>query len=272
MYYFKQSDLPVLTTLALEFAVCDRWFSSLPGPSIPNRAFAHFGTSFGRVDMNPIYAPGNIKSVYSRLINANPKRTAKVYYYDTTGSTRDVANLLQKQPELFGTYSQFLDDCKNGYLPDYSFIEPNFNDHETDSGVAIANDQYPAHHVQQGELFIAEVYNAIRLNPNVWFHSILLITYSTHGGIYDHVRPPAATPDGFVAPPDQTGTGKEFTFDRLGVRVPAVIVSPYIPRGTVDHTVYDMLRFLPRCPNFSWVAACKIVHLANKMHTPLNMC
>jgi phospholipase C len=78
--------------------------------------------------------------------------------------------------------------------------------------------------------------DAIRANPDVWLASVLLITYSNHGGIYDHVPPPSAMPDGFVAAASQTGTGQPFTFDRLGVRVPAVIVSPYIPRGTVDHT------------------------------------
>ena len=85
MYYFPKENLPVLTTLALEFAVFNRWFASIPGPTICNRAFAHYGTSFGRVDLNPIYPPETIKSVYTRLINADPKHTAKVYYYDKIG-------------------------------------------------------------------------------------------------------------------------------------------------------------------------------------------
>src|SRR5271166_6630774 len=79
MYYFAQNQLPVLTSLALEFAVYNRWFASIPGPTICNRAFAHYGTSFGRVDLNPIYPPETIKSIYTRLIGATPKRTAKVY-------------------------------------------------------------------------------------------------------------------------------------------------------------------------------------------------
>ena len=124
-------------------------------------------------------------------------------------------------------------------MPEYSFVAPNSVDHETDNGVQLANDQLPDHDVQAGEVLIAEVYNAIRNNPQLWPDSVLLITYSSHGGIYDHVPPPAATPDGFVAVPNQTGTDREFAFDRLGVRVPAVIVSPWIPKGTVDHTVYD---------------------------------
>src|SRR5579863_9149503 len=187
MYCFKQSDLPVLTTLALEFAVFNRWFASIPGPTICNRAFAHYGTSFGRVDLNPIYPPETIKSIYTRMISATPKRRAKIYYYDTTSSTMEVANLLQNQPELFGTYGQFLDDCKNGNLPDYSFVEPNYSDHETDSGEAIASDQHPDHNIQAGETFIASVYQAIKNNPQLWQNTALLITYDEHGAIFDHV-------------------------------------------------------------------------------------
>src|SRR5438309_890879 len=93
MYYFKQTDLPVLTTLALQFAVFKRWFSSIPGPTICNRAFAHYGTSFGRVDMDPFEVLEPIKSIYTRLVTATPKRSAKVYYYDVASSTMEVANL-----------------------------------------------------------------------------------------------------------------------------------------------------------------------------------
>jgi len=168
MYYFAQNQLPVLTTLALEFAVFNRWFASIPGPTICNRAFAHYGTSFGRVDMNPIYVNEPFKNIYDRLINANPKHTAKLYYYDMTSSTMEVANLLQNEPELFGTYQQFLNDCSTGNLPDYSFIEPNYSDHDSDSGEEVANDQHPDHNVQAGELFIASVYNALKQNANLW--------------------------------------------------------------------------------------------------------
>src|SRR5204863_2924948 len=95
MYYFPQDKLPVLTTLALEFAVFNRWFASIPGPTTCNRAFAHYGTSFGRVDLNPFEIMAPIKSIYSRMIAATPRRTAKIYYYDTSSSTVEVVNLLQ---------------------------------------------------------------------------------------------------------------------------------------------------------------------------------
>ena len=240
MYYFTQSQLPVLTTRALEFAVFNRWFASIPGPTICNRAFAHYGTSFGRVDMNPIYINEPFKNIYDRLLNANPKHTAKLYYYDATSSTMEVANLLQNEPELFGTYQQFLDDCNSGNLPQYSFIEPNYNDHDSDSGEEVANDQHPDHNVQAGELFIASVYNAIKQNADLWTSTALLIVYDEHGGIYDHVVPPACPPDQFTASANDTGTGQPFAFDRLGVRVPAILVSPWIPKGTVvSSRVFD---------------------------------
>jgi phospholipase C len=239
MYYFAQNQLPVLTTLALEFAVFNRWFASIPGPTICNRAFAHYGTSFGRVDMNPIYINEPFKSIYNRLIDANPKCTAKVYYYDSTSSTMEVTNLLQNQPELFGTYQQFLSDCSTGNLPQYSFIEPNYSDHDTDSGEEVASDQHPDHNVQAGELFIASVYHAIKQNPNLWQSTALLIVYDEHGGIYDHVVPPACTPDQFTASANDTGTGQSFAFDRLGVRVPAILISPWIPKGTIVDRVFD---------------------------------
>jgi phospholipase C len=97
----------------------------------------------------------------------------------------------------------------------------------------LASDQHPDHNVQAGEIFIASVYNAIKQNPDLWKSTALLIVYDEHGGIYDHVPPPACTPDGFVASPNDTGTGREFRFDRLGVRVPAILVSPWIAKGTV---------------------------------------
>ena len=229
LYYFTPDKLPVLTTLAREFAVFNGWFSSIPGPTVCNRAFAHYGTSFGHVGMEIFYLTEPFKSIYQRMIHATPKRTAKIYYYDQASSTMEIVNLLQDQPELFATYDQFLADCESGTLPDYSFIEPNYSDHDEE----LANDQHPDHHVQAGEVFIASVYNAIKQNPNLWKSTALLITYDEHGGIYDHVVPPACMPDGFVAQPNDTGTGREFKFDRLGVRVPAVLVSPWVPQATV---------------------------------------
>ena len=232
MYYFKPEKLPVLTTLAQEFAVFNSWFSSIPGPTICNRAFAQYGTSFGQVGMNIFYIGKDIESIYSRLLDAG--HTAKIYYYDQKSSTMEIVNLLQHQSEVFGSFSQFISDCKSGQLPDYSFIEPCYNDHTGPGGGEIlASDQHPTHDVHEGERFIGTVYNAIRNNDALWASTALLVVYDEHGGLYDHVVPPVCTPDDFTAKPTDTGTGMSFAFDRLGVRVPAILISPYVPKGTV---------------------------------------
>ncbi|HET6217710.1 MAG TPA: alkaline phosphatase family protein [Acidobacteriaceae bacterium] len=241
LYYFAPEKLPVLTTLATEFAVFNRWFSSIPGPTICNRAFAHYGTSFGQVSMNMFYVGKQYKSIYERLLATKPKHTCKLYYYDEASSTMEVVNLLQNQPSLFGTFSDFLNACDQNALPEYSFLEPNYTDHDAldGSGEAIACDQHPDHDVRAGEQFIATVYNRIRQNSKLWPNTALLVVYDEHGGIYDHVSPPACTPDGFSATPADTGTHEGFNFDRLGVRVPAILVSPWVEKGSVIEEVFE---------------------------------
>lgn len=234
MSYFKPERIPILTGLARNYALFNGWFASIPGPTLCNRAFAHYGTSFGEVGMNLFYLKVPYLSIYERMISANPKKSAKLYYFDQQSSSLEVVNLLKNQPQLFGLYADFIADCKNNHLPDYCFVEPNYSDHEDDGGgELLASDQHPDHHVLAGEAFIGQVYKAIRNNPNLWKSTLLLVTYDEHGGIYDHVSPPACTPDGFEASAQATGTGQPFKFDRLGVRVPAIAISPWIPKATV---------------------------------------
>jgi len=91
--------------------------------------------------------------------------------------------------------------------------------------------------VRRGDELIKDVYETIRNSP-VWEHSLLIITWDEHGGFYDHVAPPAA-----AAPGDAQADGVEnhhqFAFDQLGPRVPALIISPLIPKNLIDHRTYD---------------------------------
>ena len=231
MNYFTAANAPVINNLAQEYAVFNRWYSSLPGPTVPNRIFAHFGTSFGHLDNSPLdYTLAKYPTIYERMI-AN-KRTAKIYYYDDQSGTIAIPFLLKNQPQLFAQFDQFEEDCKSGNLPDYSFVEPNYTDHRLTSGYLAAMDQHPDHSVKAGEEFIAKVYMSLFVdypNSETWKTTLLLVVYDEHGGIFDHVPPPACTPD---ETPDST---YGFHFDRLGVRVPAVAISPWIP----EHTVID---------------------------------
>jgi len=240
MYYFPPEKLPVLTTLAMQYAVFNRWFASIPGPTICNRAFAHYGTSFGQVSMDLFYEGKQFKSIYERMLAAG--HTCKLFYYDEASSTMEVVNLLQNEPAIFGTFDDFQTACEKNALPDYCFIEPNYTDHDSPDGdgEVIACDQHPDHDVRAGEQFIATVYSAIRNNANLWPYTALLIVYDEHGGIYDHVPPPECTPDSpFVAQPSATGTQDAFAFDRLGVRVPAILVSPWVEKGSVIDDTFD---------------------------------
>jgi phospholipase C len=236
MYCFPPEKLPVITTLARKFLVFNTWFSSLPGPTIPNRAFAHFGTSFGKTDMDLFYLGQKYKTIYERMVAQG--HTAKIYYYDPPSATLGMTFILKDQPKLFAQFDQFQADCVSGELLEYSFIEPNYTDHKVGSSTVPAADQHPDHNVLAGEEFIASVYMSILNNEDLWNSTLLLIVYDEHGGIYDHVTPPACKPDEFT----DKDTG--FKFDRLGIRVPAVLISPWIPEGRVcpDRTLGEAPR------------------------------
>jgi hypothetical protein len=121
-------------------------------------------------------------------------------------------------------------------VPQYCFLEPNYGLYRQ----ASENDQHPMSDVIAGDQFIRDVYNAIRANDALWQSSLLVINYDEHGGFYDHVPPPA------TVAPDQYHDSSNFNFKTLGVRVPAIVVSPWLKQGvisdTFDHT--SVLKFL----------------------------
>jgi len=221
---FEPEQLPVLTTLANNYAVCDQWFSSVPGPTQPNRAFAHFGTSFGYTDESNDYARVPGPSIYERLRAV--KHASKVFYQD---NSLIQTVLLTNQHEYFGYLHDFERACKRGTLPSYSFVEPRyFTDLRAN---LLATDQHPPNNVLDGDAFIGQIYRAVSGNADLFASTLLILVWDEHGGLYDHVLPPPVTPDSFTAP--------NFAFDRLGVRVPAVVISPYIEKGVVCHRTYE---------------------------------
>jgi phospholipase C len=225
MKCFDPAKLPVLTKLAKEFAVCDRWHSSVPGQTWPNRFFLHCATSDGFVDNQPRHY--GMRTIYENIMGVGLKWA--IYFHDFPQSLA-LANLTDSAlAGNFRFFPEFFQDLKNGTLPNYSFLEPRYFNFLSWK----ANDQHPPHDVQLGDHLIADVYEQLR-QSSYWNKSLLVILWDEHGGIYDHeLPPPAVNPDGKVSidPP--------FAFDRLGLRVPAVLVSPLIAKGTVDSTLYD---------------------------------
>ena len=230
MKCFDPKKVPVIATLAQQYALCTRWFSSVPGPTLPNRAFAHGATSVGHVDMT-INWWSETKTIYELLVAHG--FTAKIYYTDSTIALT-YGGLLAAQDRYFvPDFKAFYQDCKDNNLPDYCFLEPRY---AASSGAnpEAATDQHPDNDVSEGEDLILNVYNAIRSNSDTWNSTLLVIVYDEHGGLFDHIAPPAA-----VSPDDVSLNSPVFDFKRLGVRVPAVLVSPFIQAGTIIDTVFD---------------------------------
>jgi phospholipase C len=216
MHYFQPDQVPVISTLARQFAVCDRWFASAPCQTWPNRFFAHTATANGYQNNDPTHFPYTMTTIYNRLEQASIDW--KIYFHDIAQS--QALSQLWLLADHFHFYQQFRSDAQAGSLPAYCFIEPRYFADWT-----MPNDQHPPHNVTMGEQLIADVYNSLRAGPQ-WPKTLLIITYDEHGGCYDHVPPPGAVPPGPQA-------SQPFNFDRYGVRVPAVLISPYISQGTV---------------------------------------
>jgi phospholipase C len=233
MGYYPNGSLPALHTLAKQYTVCDRWFSSMPGPTWPNRIFVHTGTSLGYTT-NSVANNWNQETLY-QLLDDNGI-SWKIYYGD--GDISQTA-VLRNSPWVDPMRYFFRDvQGPEAQFPKYCFIEPNYGTFPWDK--VSQNDQHPLSDVFRGEKLIWDVYNAVRANQALWQSSLLVILYDEHGGFYDHVVPPAAER------PDNRTDSSGFQFDKLGLRVPTILASPWLDRGvisdTYDHT--SLLKFL----------------------------
>ncbi len=216
MGVFPPAALPVLSGLAAGFAVCDHWYSSVPTETFPNRAFACAATSQGH--MNDSTSSYTVQSIFGLMTAHN--QSWKIYGSDaeplTRGNFPDTANA---PDTCFGRFTDFQADAAGGTLAQYSFLEPSWG--------STGNSQHPNYDVALGEVFLQQVYQALRSGPG-WNQTLLIITYDEHGGLYDHVPPSSG-----ATPPDSSIGEFGFDFTRFGVRVPAVLVSPLIPAGTI---------------------------------------
>jgi phospholipase C len=234
MSYHTAAQLPVYRHLAEEFCVCDRWFASVPGSTWPNRLYAVAGRAAGSRDnvSPPIY---NVPTLFRLLDKAH---VSWRWYAHDPGTLRFIdgsyrighgGNFSFFNRRTLLSRRHFLDDAREGKLPAVAWIDPNFVDFQVPFDRALSNDDHPPSDVMRGQQLVLEVYNAVARGPK-WDKTLLVITYDEHGGFFDHVPPPAA--------PDDDGR-----FRRYGVRVPALVVSPYVERRVVaprqpvfDHT------------------------------------
>ncbi|XP_058759937.1 non-specific phospholipase C1-like [Vicia villosa] len=226
---FKPELLPVYTSLANEFTVFDKWFASVPASTQPNRFYVHSATSHGAMS-----------NVRKNLIHGFPQRTifdslndngvSFGIYYQNIPATLFFKSLRKlKNTGKFHSYGlKFKRHAMKGKLPNYVVVEQRYFDVK----LSPANDDHPSHDVAIGQRFVKEVYEILRKSPQ-WKEMAILITYDEHGGFYDHVPTPVEgvpNPDGIIGPHPYY-----FRFDRLGVRVPTFLISPWIDKGTVIH-------------------------------------
>jgi phospholipase C len=261
MRCFLPQHVPVLTALARNYVLVDRWFCAIPGPTWPNRFWSHAATAMGHGEMSDAYirqclldSPFTAQTIFNRLdAHADDwlgSPAWRVYYHQTpqASTLQSIAERLH-DPDYFRPFEAnekfwsdapldgFEADCGNGDLPYYTFIEPQFDSFAPLRAVTTDNSMHPPADVRDGERLIARVYNAIRGNADLWAKTVLVVTYDEHGGFYDHVVPPrvpSQKPDAPASPRDANGQPL-FLFDRLGPRVPTLIVSPWVKKGVIDH-------------------------------------
>lgn len=247
MKTYTPEQTPVLSELARSFAVCDQYHCSVPSQTLPNRSFIHAATSDGHVNNAPDPTTTS-KTIFNQIQDAidggatglswrifcnnllakSGKKREEDLPGEFTGEHFSLTRLTMAQLHdarydgNFGTLDEFYAACSSGQLPSYSFLEPQF-------GGDLQNDQHPPADIRPGEQLIADVYNAVKASP-AFNETLLIITYDEHGGCYDHYPPQG----GAASPDPQKRPGQQgFLFNRFGVRVPCVVINPYIRKGLI---------------------------------------
>ena len=244
MKCYTPQQLPALIALAKEFVVCDNWYASLPGPTWPNRMFAHAASSNG-LDHSP--SNGEIVdwelfdgfefphgSIFDALNRAH--LNYRIYAGDDFPMVSGLKGITIFDVRDFS--DNFARDVRSaGFNAQYAFIEPSYdalNDYKDGTS------QHPLGNVARGDALIRATYEAIRNSP-IWDQSMLIITWDEHGGFYDHAdsgQPPQCVAPGDTRPHSEFNQ-YGFTFEHFGPRVPAIIVSPLVPKNLIDHRIYD---------------------------------
>jgi phospholipase C len=210
MGYYDASDLPFYHWLAGTFAISDRYFGSALGGTWANRDYLYAGTSAGV--MSTGQATISVPTIFDSMDAAGI--TWGVF---TDGNVRQDCLGWTSTHKGVGKFADLLDALASGDLPAVSFVDPG-------SG----QDEHPPNDVQHGEAWARTMYTAAFASP-IWGELAIVHSYDESGGLADHVPPPAAC----LASPDQTA------FDHLGVRVPAIVISPWARAHHVSHRVHE---------------------------------
>ncbi len=228
--YMVRKHLPVTYALADEYTVCDSWFASVMGPTLPNRMYWHAATSGGAKSNDEVLqgAFEGVDTLYHRLDAAG---VDWAYYY----SDLPVLSVIKGVPlegRVRRLWYDLFDDAAAGRLPPVVYIDPNFT----------ANDDHPPRHPLFGQQLISAVYQALATSPQ-WDNCLFVLTYDEHGGFFDHVPPP-------ITADERASEG----FDQLGFRVPTLVMGPYAKKSYVSSVQYDHTSALKHLENVHQLA------------------
>lgn len=222
MRYQAAGNVPVFDFLAGEFAICDRWFCSVPGSTWPNRLASLSGEAREKDNRDlPLYD-------YRSFVRSLPAGVTWRWYSSDPGSLRLVDDRYRVGWERNFAYVEkpsalqpatLFGDIRDEKLPDLAWIDPNFVDL---GGLSGADDDHPPTDPMAAQSFVLEIYEMLRSRPALWAKTMLAIVYDEHGGFYDHRDPTAGLPEEFT---------RRAEFGNFGPRVPAIVVSPFVARG-----------------------------------------
>lgn len=249
---YTSEEIPVLYGLAEHFAVSDRWFSPVPTETYPNRAFSLCGTSGGVENDLPIAQIFPQDTLFNGLcpphLGSIPAKEWAIYWQTNENAIgRKPGQKGLTETRFSGVQRALVDSNGKGSvqpinnllealragddIPEFCYVEPWWG-----GGIGLpsgddfvgfqGNDYHAPAWVGPAEYDLNELYEAL-VQSKQWPDMLFIITFDEHGGCWDHVSPPAAAnPDGICGP-------SGFGFDRMGPRVPAILVSPYVEPRTV---------------------------------------
>lgn len=237
MGYYTSAEIPFYHWLAKSYAMSARHFSSLLGPTQPNRLFYFLGTSCGfaddlTVNKSILGCAASHDSIFSRLDEAG----VDYDIYDASSVATLVVALGVRPLPPPKSIAAFEKAAQRGELSSLSIVGASTGEFPGRPG----NDDHGPFNPQLGQAFVARIVRALASNEEVWKSSALIISYDEHGGYYDKVLPPKACNP-------ESPQRRDYEFDQYGFRVPLLLISPwvragYVSRHDTDHT--SILRFI----------------------------
>ncbi|KAJ6093152.1 hypothetical protein N7486_008441 [Penicillium sp. IBT 16267x] len=238
---YSQEKTALLAELAQNFAFFDSYHAEHPGPTNVNRQFATSGSSCGFVD-NTNQAAGFWNNVTGTTCSTSvfesltAKNISWKNYYETDIIDAFMYKWVQDNAmDKLVHASEFYTDLEEGTLPTFSYINPE---------CCTIDSMHPTSNMAAGEQMLKHLYDALR-KSQYWDNALLIINFDEHGGFADHVPPPMNVPqpqDGITFNGTSDGYLVQYDFTRLGVRVPAILISPYLEPNTLIHdqgTMYE---------------------------------